>query len=179
MGSNFEEIHPRVAIRPYELGESLPFFDCGKPWFNDFINTQEVESYQRKRLGKTRIVHLDGAFAAYFCLSPNSMANEDYSDDATAAGSELYDGPFDMPARLLGHLAVDECFQGEGLGEYLVKHIIAASGRSMVPFRVVILHARGDTIGFYRKFGFAKALPEDGGSPNTTLMFYDLGHIAE
>lgn len=41
-----------MDIRPYELGESVPEFDCGKSWFNDFINTDEVEEYQQKRLGK-------------------------------------------------------------------------------------------------------------------------------
>jgi hypothetical protein len=93
VSSNFEKIHPRVDIRPYELGESLPGFDCGKSWFNDFINTKEVEQYQRKRLGRTKLVYFDDEFAAFFCLSPNSMRDGDYNEEEADGASERYEGP--------------------------------------------------------------------------------------
>ena len=179
MTSNFEKIHPRVDIRPYELGESLPEFDCGKNWFNDFINTDEVENYQRARLGKTRLVYFDGEFAAFFCVSPNSLRDDDYNEEEADGASELYEGPFDMPARLLGHLAVDEQFKDEGLGEYLVKHVLADTLESDTPFRLVILHSQDDVVGFYEKYGFAKAFPNGGGNQHTTLMFYDLGRMTD
>jgi len=177
--SNFDKIHPRVDIHPYELGESLPEFDCGKEWFNSFINTDEVEEYQRERLGKTNLVYFDDEFAAYFCLSPNSMRDGDYNEEAAEGASELYNGLFDMPARLLGHLAVDKQFKGRGLGEYLVKHIIAKTERTDTPFRVIILHSHDDTIEFYQKYEFRKAFPEDGEESRTTLMFYNLGRITD
>lgn len=177
MSSNFEKIHPRVDIRPYELGESVPKFDCGKSWFNDFINTGEVENYQRNRLGKTKLVYLDDEFAAFFCLSPNSMRDDDYNEEEADGASELYEGPFDMPARLLGHVAVDEQFKREGLGEYLVKHILADTQNSDTPFRLVILHSHDDVVGFYQKYGFVKAFPNGTGNRDTTLMFYDLGRM--
>lgn len=47
------------------------------------------------------------------------MRDGDYNGEEATGASELYDGPFDMPARLLGHLAVDKRFKNEGLGEYL------------------------------------------------------------
>lgn len=179
MSSNFDKIHPRVDIRPYELGESIPEFDCGKSWFNEFINMEEVEEYQRDRLGRTKLVNFDGKFAAFFCLSPNSMRDGDYNEEKADGASELYDGPFHMPARLLGHLAVDERYKGEGLGEYLVKHVLAETMESDTPFRVVILHSHSDTVEFYHQYGFVKAFPNGGDDQSTTLMFYDLGRITE
>lgn len=179
MSSNFEKVHPRVDIRPYELGQSIPEFDCGKSWFNDFINTDEVEQYQRNRLGRTKLVYFDDEFAAFFCLSPSSMRDDDYNEAEAAGASELYEGPFDMPARLLGHLAVDEQFKGEGLGEYLVKHILADTIESDTPFRVMILHSHDDVIEFYKKYGFVEAFPNDGQNSSTTLMFYDLGRLTD
>lgn len=179
MSSIFEKIHPRVDIHPYELGESIPEFDCGKSWFNDFINTDEVEHYQRERLGKTKLVYFDDEFAAFFCLSPNSLRDDDYNEEEAEGTSELYEGPFDMPARLLGHVAVDERFKGEGLGEYLVKHILADTQRSDTPFRLVILHSHDDVVGFYQQYGFVRAFPNGGGNPDTTLMFYDLGRVTD
>lgn len=176
MSSNFERLHPRVDIRPYELGESLPEFDCGKSWFDNFINTEEVENYQRNRLGKTNLVYFDDKFAAFYCMSPNSMRDGDYSQEEADGASELYDGPFDMPARLLGHLAVDEEFQENGLGKYLINRVIAETIESDTPFRLLILHSQEDVIGFYQQYGFSKAFPEDD-SRGPTLMFYDLGRI--
>jgi len=179
VASDFEKIHPRIDIRPYELGESIPEFDCGKSWFNDFINTEEVEEYQRKRLGRTKLVYFDDEFAAFFCLSPNSMRDSDFNEEEAEGASDLYEGPFDMPARLLGHLAVDEQFKGEGLGEYLVKHVLAETLESDTPFRVMILHSHGDTVEFYQQYGFTKAFPNGGGNSHTTLMFYDLGRMSD
>lgn len=106
------------------------------------------------------------------------MTDDDYDEDNTKGAGDLYDGPFDMPARLLGHLAVDKDFKGIGLGEFLVKHIIALTDTSDIPFRVLILHSHEDTIDFYKQYGFAEALPNhDDGS--TTLMFFDLGPIRD
>lgn len=178
MSSNFDNLHPRVDIRKYELGEELPEFDCGKSWFNDFINTSEVEEYQRKQLGRTWLVYLDGEFAAYFCLSPNSMTQDDYDPENAAGARGLYDGPFDMPARLLGHLAVDEQFKNDGLGEYLLKHVIVRTEETDTPYRVIILHSHADVIEFYQKYGFAEAYPQQTTNSGTILMFYDLGRIS-
>lgn len=152
MDSNFGKLNHRIEIRPYELGESISGFDCGKQWFNNFINTEQVANYRRNRLGRTKLVYFDGEFAAFFCLSPSSMESSDYDEQKTRHADELYDGPFDMPARLLGHLAVDLEFEGRGLGEYLVNHILADTIESDTPFRVVILHSHDDVTDFYVLF---------------------------
>ena len=124
-------------------------------------------------------MYFDDEFAAFFCLSPNSLRDNDYNEEEADGPSELYEGPFDMPTRLLGHLAVDECFEGEGLGEYLLKHILAETIESDTPFRLVILHSHDDTVEFYQQYGFTKAFPNGGGSSDTTLMFYDLGRLTD
>ncbi len=179
MDSNFGKLNHRIEIRPYELGESISGFDCGKQWFNNFINTEQVANYRRNRLGRTKLVYFDGEFAAFFCLSPSSMESSDYDEQKTRHADELYDGPFDMPARLLGHLAVDLEFEGRGLGEYLVNHILADTIESDTPFRVVILHSHDDVTEFYQKYGFVKASPNSERGADTTLMFYDIGKLPE
>lgn len=179
MSSNFDTFQSRVTIRPYEIGENLPDFGCGKSWFDNFINTDEVAKYQRERLGETKLVFLDGEFVAYFCLSPNSMTDDDFNEDETKGAEDLYDGPYDMPARLLGHLAVDEEHQEQYLGEFLLKHIIALTDTSNIPFRVLILHSHQNTTEFYKRYGFVESLPNESNNSGTTLMFFDLGPISE
>lgn len=67
------------------------------------------------------------------------------------------EAPRQIPAILLGRLAVDERVQGQGLGVALLRHAmeltVAASERIGVRMLVVnSLHERA--AGFYRRFGF-------------------------
>lgn len=175
MADKPDQIREQVDIRPYSQSESPEEFDCGKRWFNDFINTEQVDQYLRNRLGRVKLLYFDGDLAGFFCLSPSSLRDEDYDQEEATGGDELYRGPFDMPARLLGHLALDERFQGRGLGEFLLQHIIADTLESDVPFRLVVLHAQDDVVEFYKKYDFVEAIPSADDDSPTTLMFFDLG----
>lgn len=178
MSESIEEkaraVHSDIEIQPYELGQTLPDFSCGKNWFDDFIATDEIEEYHRERLGQTKLVYYQGEFAAFYSVSPNSMTEEDYSQKVDGA-DQLHEGPFDMPARLLGHLAVDEDFKDNGIGTYLVLNMIDEAIQSDTPFRIVLLHAHDDVITWYKdKFDFVECRPQKDESP--AIMFYDLGH---
>lgn len=179
MSESIEEkaikVHPHIEIEPYQLGQSLPDFCCGKNWFDDFVNTDEIEDYHRERLGQTKLVYYKGEFAAFYSVSPNSMREEDYSEKIDGA-DQLHDGPFDMPARLLGHLAVDEEFEGNGIGSYLVLNMIDEAKENSSQFRIALLHAHDDVIDWYKNdFDFIECRPNEDGSP--TLMYYDLGYL--
>ncbi|MFB6187950.1 MAG: GNAT family N-acetyltransferase [Halobacteriaceae archaeon] len=84
--------------------------------------------------------------------------------------------PYDIPAYLLGHLAVDEEYQDEGLGEFLLFRAIARSKRANIPFRVLLLHAHEDVVGFYEDYDFVVS-ESTGGYPK--LMFMDLAKISD
>ncbi|MFB6187951.1 MAG: hypothetical protein ABEI86_13945 [Halobacteriaceae archaeon] len=90
MPDEAEEIVSRTEIVPYpDVDEELPVFDCGKAWFNEFINTTEIEEYHRENFGITRLVYFDGELAAFYSLSANALRDADYDGHELDSIDEL------------------------------------------------------------------------------------------
>lgn len=135
-------------------------FECGVPALNDYIRRQARQDMER-------------AAATVYVLVPHSDANEIagfYTLSSTAVKLDTW--PAEVvrklprypltPATLLGRLAVDVAYRGQGLGERL---LVDALGRSLEASRsvasvAVIVDAK-DAAGaeFYRRYGF-KPFPE-------------------
>lgn len=101
--------------------------------------------------------------AGFYSLSSYSLARE-------LAGSTLGRGmPNPIPCILIGRLAVDLKFAGQGLGGSLLQHALlkAAEAAEIIGSRAVVVHALNDSAAeFYRHFGF-KSLP---GQDDTLFM---------
>jgi len=80
----------------------------------------------------------------------------------------------DIPAILLGRLAVDQKAQGKNIGELLLSHCldICVHMTKFCGARFVITDAYGQMAGFYEKYGFSKI--EGTGNLVTAKMFLDL-----
>lgn len=169
-------IASRVEIIPYtEVDQEPSAFDCGKNWFNEFINTHEIEQYHEEQFGITRLAYLDGELAAYYSLSANALRDKDYEGNELGTVDELSNYPYDIPAYLLGHLAVAEEYKGQGLGKFLLYRAIAQTKQANIPFRLMILHAHDDVVDFYKKHGFVASEATEG---YPKLMFMDLAQIS-
>ncbi len=177
MTDDVDKIASRTEIIPYpETEEDLTGFDCGKDWFNDFINTSEINEYHEEQFGITRLVFYDDQLAGFFSLSANALRDSDYGGDEVESIEDLSSYPYDIPAYLLGHLAVDNEFQNNGLGKFLLFHTIARSKQSEIPFRILLLHAQEDVVEFYKRHGFVESQSKDG---FPKLMFMDLAAISD
>ncbi len=72
--------------------------------------------------------------------------------------------PDPIPALLLGRLAVDDKWQGHGLGPALLKHFILKSLEvaQITGVRILLVHAKTEeVVGFYARYGFEPS-PVDG-----------------
>ena len=70
--------------------------------------------------------------------------------------------PMPIPVILLGRLAVDQAYKGQGLGASLLQHAFLKSVEStkIVAAKAIIVHAISDSaVAFYSKFGF-QLMPE-------------------
>jgi GNAT superfamily N-acetyltransferase len=88
---------------------------------------------------------------------------------STAPGRLGRNQPDEIPAILLGRMAVDVEHQGAGLGAALLKHFMlkAMEVASSVGVRLVLVHAKNERAhSFYRRYGFVEA-PID---PLTLMM---------
>lgn len=76
--------------------------------------------------------------------------------------------PDPIPVVLIGRLAVDVRFSGQGLGYSLLQHaVITALGAAEdVGFRAILVHAINEgVVPFYEKFGFQRF-------PDSSLTLY-------
>ena len=95
----------------------------------------------------------EGRVAGYYCLSSSSLLRGDGSPELGAGM------PDTIPVVLLGRLAIDQEFQGVGLGYSLLQHATtrALEAADTIGIRAILVHALSDAVvAFYEKFGFTR-----------------------
>ena len=105
---------------------------------------------------QTRVV------AGYYCLSASSLTREE------TTSSLRRNMPDPIPVILIGRLAVDKRFAGNGLGASLLQEAIlkGIEVSQLVGARALVVHAISESAeNFYRKFGFTLV-------PNTARVMY-------
>jgi predicted N-acetyltransferase YhbS len=126
-------------------------FDCSDPVLNQWLQRYALENH---RSGAARVfvsATSEDEVAGYYCLSSASATKESLPD---RAGKGM---PQPVPLTLLGRLAVDATFQGEGLGGALLRDAIQRTliVADSVGVRALITHAANPQAAkFYGRFGF-------------------------
>lgn len=140
--------------RPLAAGDHLSSFASGvealDSWLRGRARSNERSGASRTLVSVTRE---DQRVAGYYCLSSSSLVRE---DGPPALGRQM---PGDIPVVLLGRLAVDRSFHGQGLGFSLLQHATtrALYAAETIGVRAVLVHAMtDDVVPFYEKFGFTR-----------------------
>lgn len=125
-------------------------FDCGvaalNTWLRDTARSATARGYSR-----VYVWHLDGVVVAYFTLSSYLIRRDDL--DGRSARSEWRE----IPALLLGKLALDRSLHGEGLARVLIADAIQEVVRaaSIAGACYLVVDAIDATVAdIYRHFGF-------------------------
>ena len=132
-------------------------FDCGNTDLNRFLG--EYARQQRdRRLSLTMVAEESESrrIVGYYTLSSTLVVK---SDLPPAIGKRL---THEVPATLLGRLAVDRESQGSGLGSALLIHALrqAAQAAELVVSHVVVVDAIDSAaVGYYQHFGFSGFAP--------------------
>ncbi|RDV43859.1 histone acetyltransferase [Leifsonia sp. ku-ls] len=148
--------------RPLKVGDIASEFDCGVPaldrWLRAWARRNEGSGASRT------FVSVDAdtqRVAGYYCLSASSLIRDGIPE---ALGREM---PNPVPVALLGRLAVDRRYSGEGLGRSLLQDALAraVSAAQSVGMVAIIVNAKDESVvPFYERFGFS-LLPD--GSTHT------------
>jgi GNAT superfamily N-acetyltransferase len=152
----------RVARRRREAGvEIFPFdrrfdrdlFSCGKPDLDNWLKTQ---AGQQERANNARtFLAVDGLKVIGYYATTAYRLGLDEAAEMYGVGKR----PYPIPAVLLARLAVDEGFQGSGVGSRLLFHALSqiAEASRHVGFEVVVVHAIDpDAVAFYAQRGFTR-----------------------
>ena len=142
------------ASAPYNPTEhDTSSFGCGEPTLDKWLAADAETETKR---GSARVwVWLDeaGRVVAYYSLSASKVK---WDDIPKALGRG---GPVEIPAVLLGRLALDQSMRGQNLGEILLADALGRvlDATRTVGARFVAVDALHETAAaFYERFGFRR-----------------------
>lgn len=171
-----------LRYEPFRERGQVNRFDSGEPDLDKFLNTEEVEEYEREKLGSTTLVFDQGELIAYYTIGTDSLRLE-YVDAKKLAGRHFKRGQErveSIPSLKIGRLAVQRTRQGRGIGRILIRRIAAIAYDSRPAVRLLTTNAKPGSVPFYQKCGFELTQPvrrERGRRERT--MYLDLLALAE
>lgn len=156
---------PDFRIEPLSQKHNRAAFTCRSEPLQRYLRNQAKQDAQ-KHAAVVYVLTLDGrTIAGYYTLSQFSVRLEDVPPDVA---SRLAKYP-DVPATLIGRLAVDDKYRGQGLGEKLLVDALQrcfVHSSEIASFAVVVDAKDGQAKSFYQKYGF-RELP---GVPNRLFL---------
>jgi len=137
-------------------------FSCGKEMLDNYIHKQANQDVKRKLSACFVVIDKSrNLIKGYYTLSNNSISQEFIPVHIQEKLPESYET---IPTTLLGRLAIDHRFQGQGAGKLLLMDALKRSydtSKTIDSFAVVIHPIDQDAENFYDKYGFIK-LPDSG-----------------
>jgi len=133
-------------------------FDCGKELLNSYLKNQADLDVTRK-LSACFVLAYAHTLKGYYTLSNNSIPLNSLPEHIQKKLPKSYAS---IPVTLLGRLAIDEEYQGKGIGKILLIDALKRSyeaSQSIGSFAVVVDPTDQEAEMFYEKYDFRK-LPD-------------------
>ena len=146
-------MNARFGIEPLDAAHRRKTFTCGVLALDRYLHelaTQDV----RRRISNCFVARdSDGAIAGYYTFAAASIPLSDVSSDI----SKRLPRYAALPAGLIGRLAVDQRFQGRGLGGALVMDAVGRAARGDAAIFALIVDAKDEAaVGSYVRLGFVR-----------------------
>jgi GNAT superfamily N-acetyltransferase len=159
---------------PLTARHDLEDFNSGEVVLDDWLR-QRALANMAIAASRTYVVCPTGSQSVigFYALSMGQILNQE------ATGAMRRNMPRQIPAVLLGRLAIDRNWQGQGLGAALLHDAVQRSLRAAgeVSARLLVVHAISPPAeAFYRHFGFAR-LPVE--TPTLALDLVKLARASE
>lgn len=125
-------------------------FDCGIETLNLYLSKFASQD-QKRSLTKVYVLSDNQQIVGYYSLCAHSVSRESLPEDIKLG---RYD---DMPFLLLGRLAVDKYYQGQGFGGALIFHAFKTTMETAQKVGIVgmVVDAKDERASaFYESFGF-------------------------
>lgn len=137
------------APSPLAGTHDINFFQCGNPALDEWLKLRARKA--EGKTGRTYVVASGNKVIGYYTLAMGAAKREQLPKKLQR------NSPDQIPLLLLARLAVDQRFQGFGIGGGLLKDALIRSMQAseIVGFRAVLVHAIDDEARrFYEKFQF-------------------------
>lgn len=127
-------------------------FACGVPELDRYLQKQARQDLKRKLAVPYVLANDEGRIAGFYTLSSFSI---EIGELPEKIANKL---PYPkIPAVLIGRLAVDRSFQGQGVGERLLMDALSRSaeqGRTLGLWAIVVQAKNQSAADFYMKYDF-------------------------
>ena len=137
-------------------------FDCGNEILNDYLKTQAGQDVKRKLSVCFVLVDNDTKIIqGYYTLSSSSIPLSSFSEQIQKKLPKSYKS---IPTTLLGRLAIDNKYQGNGTGKILLIDALKRSygiSNEIGSFGIIVDPINDKAKGFYQKYDFIE-LPDSG-----------------
>jgi predicted N-acetyltransferase YhbS len=135
-------------------------FDCGQPSLNRWLQSYAGQS-QRRDVARTFVVTDQRLnVVGYYTLVAGQVEHPAATPSVSAGASRHYP----IPVCLLARLAIDNAWQGRGIGSDLLRDALrrAVAAADQIGIRAVLVDAIDEAAArFYHRYGF-EAATEDG-----------------
>ena len=143
-----------MTIAPPELlspARDLTDFTCGKPALDNWLKTRALAN-QQKGFTAVLVVHQAARVVGYYSLAPTGVV-----PNLLPRSIRTGQPPDPVPCLLLGQLAIDLGWTGQGIGTALVKHALerTVQAAALVGGRALIVKAvDAEAAAFWQRRGF-------------------------
>jgi GNAT superfamily N-acetyltransferase len=137
---------PEKLTRAHDLSQ----FQCGEPELDDWLKRRALHN-EETGASRTYVVCMNHRVAGYYALAAGAAAH------ATAPGRVRRNMPNPVPVMVIGRLAIDLNFQGQGIGSSLLRDAIrrTVQAAEIAGIRAILVHAISENAKrFYQKWGF-------------------------
>ena len=127
-------------------------FDCGVDALNLYLQ-RFANQDQKRRLTRVYVLVEQNQIIGYYTLSAHSVVRDELPDNIKLGGYS------DIPFLLLGRLAVDKHFQGQGYGDALIVHAFENTKHAADKIGILsmLVDAKDENAAaFYEGFGFRR-----------------------
>jgi GNAT superfamily N-acetyltransferase len=142
---------PISAPEPLSDAHDLSQFSCGKPSLDNWLRTRAL-SNQKEGFTAVMVVHDAGRVVGYYGLAPTAVVPVSLPRSIRTGQS-----PDPLPCLLLGQLATDARWRGQGIGTGLLKHALqrCVEGATLIGGRALIVNAVDpEAAAFWQRRGF-------------------------
>lgn len=145
---------PLAAPAPLTPDHGLAEFQCGEGALDAWLRERALANLLNAA-SKTYVVCPAGSsrVVGYYALAMGQILNQD------TTGPMRRNMPRHIPAVILGRLAIDQAWQGHGIGRALLADAVARAQRAAgeVSARLVVVHAISPAAeAFYQHHGFTR-----------------------
>ena len=166
-----------IEIRALTPGDDRSTFRSGDPDLDRFFLRFAGQNQFRHHLGVTYIAAEAGNILGFATVAAAQIEVAELPASLTA-GLPRYP----LPVLRLARLAVSECARGRGIGQMLVRFVLALghATATRIGCAGVLVDAKAGAVTFYEKLGFLKIgvlAGELGDRPLPTALFLPLGSV--